>query len=128
DLCLQVCEGTPRLYIFRARDRDLTFTEITYHEKVTQCLFGIGDHPWYLAVAKPTHSIENFPTQSDIEVFQIHEKLIVRLNAGVWHAGPLFCGVDHMDFLNLELSDTNTTDHNTHSYVPDRFMFSVRPP
>ena len=27
-----------------------------------------------------------------------------------------------------ELSDTNTTDHNTHSYVPDRFMFSVRPP
>ncbi len=28
--------------------------------------------------------------------------------------GPFFQGVDHLDFYNLELSDTNVTDHNTH--------------
>lgn len=33
-----------------------------------------------------------------------------------WHAGPLFAGVPHMDFYNLELSDTNVVDHNTHDY------------
>ena len=29
-------------------------------------------------------------------------------------AGPFFKGVDHLDFYNLELADTNVTDHNTH--------------
>lgn len=35
---------------------------------------------------------------------------------GTWHAGPLFDEHPHMDFYNLELSDTNVTDHNTHDY------------
>lgn len=35
---------------------------------------------------------------------------------GTWHAGPLFSGHPHMDFYNLELSDTNVEDHNTHDY------------
>lgn len=33
-----------------------------------------------------------------------------------WHAGPLFAGHPHMDFYNLELSDTNVVDHNPHDY------------
>jgi len=33
-----------------------------------------------------------------------------------WHAGPLFKGTPHMDFYNLELSDTNVVDHNTHDF------------
>lgn len=31
-------------------------------------------------------------------------------------AGPLFDG-PQADFYNLELSDTNVTDHNTHDYT-----------
>lgn len=90
DLKLEICQGSPRLYIFRARDRDLSFDKITYHEKVTQCLFRIGNHPWFLAVAKPTFCVKQFPSSDDIEVFQIEGDLMVKLNAGVWHAGPLF--------------------------------------
>lgn len=40
----------------------------------------------------------------------------MKLHAGTWHAGPLFDNADHMDFYNLELSDTNVVDHNTHVY------------
>lgn len=109
-------------------------------------------------MAKPTFSVTRFPTVHDIEVFQIEGRLsllgfrrtssswsvghvLVRMDAGVWHAGPLFhvClvfmsilaitllqGVEYMDFLNLELSDTNVRDHNTHSYRADGVQFSVR--
>lgn len=35
---------------------------------------------------------------------------------GVCCAGPLFDGSDAMSFYNLELSDTNVVDHNTHDY------------
>lgn len=31
-------------------------------------------------------------------------------------AGPLFDSSDAMSFYNLELSDTNVVDHNTHDY------------
>lgn len=31
-------------------------------------------------------------------------------------AGPYFFESEHMDFYNLELEDTNVTDHNTHDY------------
>ena len=30
--------------------------------------------------------------------------------------GPLFAEPSAIDFFNLELSDTNVTDHNTHDY------------
>lgn len=32
-------------------------------------------------------------------------------------AGPLFDSSDAMSFYNLELSDTNVVDHNTHDYA-----------
>jgi hypothetical protein len=41
---------------------------------------------------------------------------------GTWHAGPLFAEHPHMDFYNLELSDTNVTDHNTHDYKKAQSM------
>lgn len=47
----------------------------------------------------------------------------IKLHAGTWHAGPLFEGEDSMAFYNLELSDTNVTDHNTHIYKEDSVMF-----
>lgn len=53
----------------------------------------------------------------DLHVFRIPYGVFVQLNQGVWHAGPLFDSPDHLDFYNLELSDTNMSDHNTHSYA-----------
>ena len=48
------------------------------------------------------------------------------MEAGTWHAGPLFDNTDHMDFYNLELADTNVTDHNTHIYADhDGFVFEL---
>jgi hypothetical protein len=32
-------------------------------------------------------------------------------------AGPLFDSSEAMSFYNLELSDTNVVDHNTHDYA-----------
>lgn len=126
DLSLQICDGTPRLYIFRSRNRGLSFSEITYHEKVSQCLMSTSNKLWYLAVAKPTFSLEQFPTAEDIEVFQIEGNTVVKMEPGVWHAGPMFIDANYMDFLSLELSDTNIVDHNTHVYTREGITFSVQ--
>jgi hypothetical protein len=37
-------------------------------------------------------------------------------------AGPLFDSSDAMSFYNLELSDTNVVDHNTHDYAASNDM------
>lgn len=129
------------MYIFRSRNRGLSFSEITYHEKVSQCLMSTSNKLWYLAVAKPTFSLEQFPTAEDIEVFQIEGDTVVKMEPGVWHAGPMFIvsssaslklsshvkqDANYMDFLSLELSDTNIVDHNTHVYTREGITFSVQ--
>ena len=43
------------------------------------------------------------------------------MEKGLWHAGPFFDGVEKMDFYNLELSDTNVTDHNSHVFKDVQF-------
>lgn len=52
------------------------------------------------------------PTWDDITAFRIPGNCFIKLHVGTWHAGPYF---DHefVDFYNLELSDTNVTDHQT---------------
>jgi ureidoglycolate lyase len=48
----------------------------------------------------------------------------VKLHRGTWHAGPFFEDAE-IDFLNLELSDTNETDHQN-SHLTERFGFALR--
>jgi ureidoglycolate hydrolase len=121
DAQLDLSQGTPRFYIMRLRDKAMRFDRITYHGKVTQCLGALGDHSWYMAVAAPTMSIERRPSEGDIRVFEIPPGTYVKMHAGTWHAGPLWdsinAGPAHIDFYNLELSDTNVADHNTHDYA-----------
>jgi len=90
DLKLDLSAGEPRLYIFRKREAGLHFSTITYHSQVTQCLKAADDHAWYLAVSAPTFSLEESPTLETIRAFRIEADTIVKLNVGVWHAGPLF--------------------------------------
>ena len=59
-----------RFYIMRLPGRGLAFDRITYHGSVTQCLGGLGEQPWYMAVAKPTASLEAWPQLSDLQAFR----------------------------------------------------------
>ena len=119
DAALDLSQGTPRFYIMRLRDKTMSFDRITFHARVTQCLGALGDAPWFMAVARPTMDVAAYPTREDIRVFRVPPGVFVKMHAGTWHAGPLWDaarGPAHIDFYNLELSDTNQVDHNTHDY------------
>lgn len=47
--------------------RTLSFDRITHHAKVTQCLGGLQQDPWYMAVSEPFKP----PTKDSIKVFKI---------------------------------------------------------
>ncbi|KAI7843029.1 hypothetical protein COHA_003361 [Chlorella ohadii] len=125
DAQLDLSAGQPRFYIMRLPRRGRRFERITYHAQVTQCLGGLQPaSPWFLVVARPTLSVEAYPRQADLAAFRIPHGVFVKMHKGTWHAGgwpvlglgPLFDGDGPFDFYNLELSDTNVTDHNTHDY------------
>lgn len=57
DAQLDLARGRPRFYIMRLRERAtsagcMVFDNITHHANVTQCLGGLGQHSWYMAVAE----------------------------------------------------------------------------
>lgn len=117
-----------RFYIMSLKDRKLKFSTITHHASVTQCLGSIGGHEWYLGVAKASIVDLNRindekgrkvvwstcghyympPLPDEVRVFRIVGPKYLKLNAGTWHAGPLF-QAERMDFYNLELSNTNVS-------------------
>lgn len=47
----------------RLPQRGRRFHRITFHAKVTQCLGSLQPGHWYLTVAKPTMSVEQYPKQ-----------------------------------------------------------------
>ncbi|PSC74878.1 ureidoglycolate hydrolase [Micractinium conductrix] len=117
DAQLDLSAGQPRFYIMRLPRRGRRFERITYHARVTQCLGVLQPaSPWFMVVAAPTLSVERYPQQANLAAFRIPHGVFVKLHKGTWHAGPLFDGGGPVDFYNLELSDTNVTDHNTHDY------------
>jgi len=124
DARLVLDAGTPRLYLMRLRDKDLTFDRITFHRKCTQCLGTLGDAPWFVAVSQPTMDVAKHPTAETMDAFCVPPGVFVKFNPGTWHAGPLFTN-PHMDFYNLELSDTNVTDHNTWVFRKEGLKFEI---
>ena len=112
DAHLVLTEGTPRLYIMRLHARPLRFDRITRHIQVTQCLAALGGREWLLAVAPPLAPDDpaHMPDPAAIRAFRVPGTVAIQLHRGTWHAGPFFDG-DSVDFLNLELSDTNEVDH-----------------
>ncbi|GAB4142721.1 MAG: hypothetical protein Fur0046_19420 [Cyanobacteria bacterium J069] len=107
-LCLD--RGIPRFYIMRLPQRGRQFSRITRHRQCTQCLGSLAGKDWLIAVAPPSPQDE--PDLEAIAAFRVPGTCFIKLNLGTWHAGPYF---DHetVDFYNLELSDTNITDHQT---------------
>jgi hypothetical protein len=113
---LDLSQGTPRFYIMRLKNRGLGFDRITFHSNVTQCLSSSDIPEWFLGVSKPSYDVNKYPDlEKDVVVFRIPRGVIVKLHKGTWHAGPLFVQPQG-EFFNLELADTNVTDHNTHIY------------
>jgi ureidoglycolate hydrolase len=110
DAQLQLQNGIPRFYIMRLQARGRQFCTITRHVKCTQCLGSLAGQEWLIAVAPPGAASQ--PHLDDIRAFRIPGHCFIKLEVGTWHAGPYF-DQDFIDFYNLELSDTNITDHET---------------
>ncbi|MFT4041708.1 MAG: ureidoglycolate lyase [Gordonia sp. (in: high G+C Gram-positive bacteria)] len=113
---LDLDEGVPRLYIMRLHDKPAVFTRITRHLHTTQSLMSVGgvNALWYLAVAPPGDTDPaSVPRVEEIRVFAIPGDVMVTLKKGTWHSGPYF-GTSTMEFVNLELTDTNISDHHTY--------------
>ncbi|MBD1995503.1 ureidoglycolate lyase [Leptolyngbya sp. FACHB-541] len=110
DARLSLDQGLPRFYIMRLQQKGRRFSQITRHVRCTQCLGSLEGKDWLIAVAPPGESAE--PSLNDLAAFRIPGNCFIKLEVGTWHAGPYF---DHewVDFYNLELSDTNVTDHQT---------------
>ena len=129
DAHLLLTQGIPRLYIMQLHERGLVFERITRHIRVTQCLAAMQGHTWMLAVAPPIapDDAAQMPDPAAIRAFRIPGTVAIALHRGTWHAGPYFTA-PHVAFLNLELSDTNETDHVTCHLARDfgcRFRFAA---
>lgn len=110
DAQLQLQNGIPRFYIMQLEHRGLRFHQITRHQHCTQCLGALEGKEWFIAVAPPNASDPLNPNA--IRAFRIPGNCFIKLEMGTWHAGPYFES-DQVNFYNLELSDTNLTDHET---------------
>lgn len=114
DAQLVLQNGIPRFYIMRLFQRGRKFSAITRHHQCTQCLGSLEGKDWLMAVAPP-NAASRQPILDEIRAFRIPGTCFIKLHPGTWHAGPYF---DHafIDFYNLELSDTNIVDHDTHNF------------
>jgi ureidoglycolate hydrolase len=118
DAQLLLQDGIPRLYIMHLENRGMNFDRITRHLKCTQCLGSLDGKEWFMGVATPGNFLDPIakPDLDEIMVFRIPGNCFIKLNIGTWHAGPFFES-ESVDFYNLELSDTNITDHHTCNLV-----------
>lgn len=107
---LKLDAGIPRFYIMTLVSKGTRFRTITRHQRCTQCLGALEGKDWVIGVAPPGSSDQPDPQQ--IRAFHIPGNCFIKLEVGTWHAGPYFIHPS-VSFYNLELSDTNVTDHQT---------------
>ena len=120
DAQLELSKGVPRLYLMKLNGkRPLRADRITRHCQVTQCLGALGlNEDFYIVV----HAEDDHPTLDGLRAFRIPPRSFIKLHVGTWHAGPMWSGPDlERTFVNLELADTNESDHDT-------ILFSNLPP
>ncbi len=124
DADLDLSQGTPRLYIMTLPRRGLAFDRITRHRCTTQCLGSLEGKGWYVAVAEPQdrNNPDAVPNLDTLQAFYVPGDRALKLHRGTWHAGPYFED-NEVKFYNLELADTNVTDHHT-CVLSERFGLS----
>lgn len=113
DAQLQLGKGTPRLYLMKLKKRPMVVSRITRHIAVTQALASLNGKRWYILLAPPDEpdNAQAMPDINRLAVFSISGSQALVLHRSTWHAGPYFLE-DEVDFMNLELSDTNLVDHH----------------
>ncbi len=99
-----------RYYVMRLRHRTAVLAGMTRHQRATQCLGSADAQPWWLAVAAPAVQPDELSAAS-VQLISVGPGEAVQLHQGTWHAGPFFQAPTAL-FYNLELGDTNLTDHN----------------
>jgi ureidoglycolate hydrolase len=70
-----------------------------------------------LAIAGPAA----MPDPDSIRALRIAGALGIKLHRGTWHAGPFFTAPT-INFISLELSDTNEVDHANYYLAHDRLQ------
>ena len=100
-----------RYYGMRLRRRLGILGSMTRHTHATQCLGSADAQAWWLAVAAAKLQSEQLD-HSTVQLVKVQPGEAVKLHQGTWHAGPFFLAPTAL-FFNLELSDTNLTDHNS---------------
>lgn len=111
DADLDLSQGVPRLYIMRSPYHGMEFSQITRHQRVTQCLGARDDRDWFIAVAPPDAPASALAPEA-VQAFHVPGDTAIKLGRGTWHAGPYFTW-DWVDFYNLELANTNQNDSDT---------------
>ena len=101
-----------RYYVMRLRSRPAVLTGMTRHRRATQCLGSADGQPWWLAIAAPDVKPEQL-NRSTVQLVKMQQGEALQLHQNTWHAGPYFLTKSAL-FFNLELTDTNLTDHNFH--------------
>jgi len=113
----------PRFYcmLVPPHESPLIVRAITRHKRCTQalCQAGGGTEPWFIALAMPGAPLR---CASEVVVFSVTPPAALALHVGTWHAGPLFTAGGERPFYNLELSDTNVSDHETRVLEPPHLV------
>lgn len=110
DAQLQFTGDNLRYYVMRLRRRPAVVGSMTRHLNASQCLGSADAQPWWLAVADGAIAPEQLEVSS-VKLVKVMPGEGVKLHPGTWHAGPFFTAETAL-FFNLELSDTNLSDHN----------------
>jgi ureidoglycolate hydrolase len=117
DVHLKLSGPTARFYVMTVAQGGSCITQITRHQRCTQCLGSVEAQPWWLVVAPPTGP-DDIPTRDQLRLFHIPGDLGVKLHVGTWHAGPLLASIRPSGlFYNLELHDTNVSDRDSYELL-----------
>ncbi len=117
DVHLELYGPTVRFYVMTVAQGGNRITQLTRHQRCTQCLGSVEGEPWWLIVAPPTGP-DGVPTPEQVRLFHIPGALGVKLHVGTWHAGPLLAATRASGlFYNLELHDTNVSDRDCHELL-----------
>ena len=124
DTCVgyhQILPVPVRFYtmVLQPRPNPLLVSCVTHHKHCTQALASTSAEPWYIVLARPAAPL---CTAAELVAFEIRPPDALALHVGTWHAGPLFCGEKPRSFYNLELADTNATDHHSRLLVPPHLL------
>jgi len=95
----------------RIHRRPQPITAMTCHKQATQCLSSAEGRPFWMLLAAP-HTQGPVLDASAAWLLKLNPGEGIKLHLGTWHVGPLF-EAESATFFNLELADTNQSDHET---------------